>query len=97
MRGKCRKPIGSPIKSGGRAYDFFPERFYYLGGRFVKSKLFSVRVPANEIEAFELLCGCFPGASPALIMRALLLTSSRMGITNALAKHSSSKVRSPKK
>ena len=57
------------------------------------SKLFSVRVPSHELEAFEAVCGSFPRVSPALIMRSLVLTGGKIAISNALAKHAVAKVK----
>lgn len=57
------------------------------------SKLFSVRVPVDELEAVEAVFARFPGASPALIIRAVLLASPRLWVANALAKHAARKVK----
>lgn len=62
----------------------------------MKSKLISVRVPADELERIEAVFRQFPGASPALIIRAVLLASPRLWVSNALAKHASQKVRGGK-
>jgi len=55
------------------------------------SKLFSVRVPDEELAALKEKFGWFPGASPALIIRALLHSSTRISIGNALNRHHSHK------
>lgn len=57
------------------------------------SKLYSVRIPVEEVESIDRLFDKFPGASPALIIRALLHSASGIQITNALAKHAADKVR----
>ena len=54
----------------------------------MKSKLFSVRVPANELDAIEGVFCQFPGVSPSRLIRAVLLDVRRLGVANALAKHS---------
>lgn len=53
-----------------------------------KSKLYSVRVPSHEVEAFEAVLAKYPGASPARIVRALVLTAAPLTVGNALTKHS---------
>ena len=60
------------------------------------SKLVSVRVPADELEAIEAVFARFPGASPALIIRAVLLASPRLLVANALAKHAAQKMKGGK-
>lgn len=61
----------------------------------MKSKAFCVRVPAHELAAVESLLAQFPGVSPALLIRALLLAAGRIGVANALAKHASGKAGKP--
>jgi hypothetical protein len=58
-----------------------------------KSKLYSVRVPASEVEAIEGICKLFPGASPALLFRAALLSMRKTGMGNALLKHAAETAR----
>ncbi len=58
----------------------------------MSSKLYSVRVPSREIAAVESILAQFPGVSPALVFRALLLSAGRIGISNAISKHSEGKV-----
>lgn len=58
-----------------------------------KGKAYLVRVPESELEAIEAVLRQFPGASPSLLFRAVLLAASRIGVTNALAKHAAAKVR----
>lgn len=62
----------------------------------MKSKQILVRIPADEVERIESILGAFPGASPALIIRALLLATPRIYLGNALAKHAANKVRGGK-
>lgn len=59
----------------------------------MKSKLYSVRVPASEIERFEAVLAHYPGASPARIVRALILAARPVQIGNALAKLAAGKDR----
>jgi hypothetical protein len=55
------------------------------------SKAFCVRIPPHELAAVQSLLAQFPGVSPALLIRALLLTAGRIGVSNALAKHAAGK------
>jgi hypothetical protein len=60
-----------------------------------KSKLYSVRVPAAELERFEEIFAAIPNVSPALIFRAVLLSKGVIGVRNALAKHAGEKFKCP--
>ena len=62
-----------------------------------RSKQFLVRVPADEVPAFETVLRYFPGASPAEIMRALVMTAGKIGVANALAKHAAIRAKGGKK
>ncbi len=59
----------------------------------MSSKLFSVRIPAEELLAIESKLAKFPGASPALVIRALLHSATSISIGNALNKYHVSKLR----
>jgi hypothetical protein len=59
------------------------------------SKAFCVRIPPHELAAVESLLAQFPGVSPALLIRALLLASGRVAVANALARHAVGKVGNP--
>jgi hypothetical protein len=63
----------------------------------MKSKQFLVRVPAHELAAIETVFRYFPGASPAEIMRALVLSAGKIEVANALAKQAAHKVSSARK
>lgn len=55
------------------------------------SKLFAVRVPEAELEAFERVLARWPGASPAVVIRALVLASTPVQVATALTEHFSRK------
>ncbi len=46
-----------------------------------------VRIPLDELAAVDAILSRYPGHSPALIFRALLLTAPKLGIQQAVAKH----------
>ena len=56
-----------------------------------KSKLYSVRVPADELPLVEAIFREFPGVSPAEIFRSLLHVATPISIMNALNRHHAAK------
>jgi hypothetical protein len=62
-----------------------------------ESKLISVRIPAAEFDFAARVFSMFPGVSPAFIIRALIHSSTRISVGNALSKHSFDKSKGIKK
>jgi hypothetical protein len=53
----------------------------------MKSKLFSVRIPADELDHAERLFRRYPGCSPALVVRALLSRADEKTVCQSIIHH----------